>query len=132
MTPAAVAAAVSGETTAAADVSVAVSGVASPPLAADPAPLNTTTAPPNHWLPLSDVMCTTSGKLVDLADPDVRQMLTDLVTFEIDQAAEYRRQGQASDAIVQLAEAEKISSALGMHDSAAQIHAMMEQIRPLV
>ena len=61
-----------------------------------------------HLVPLSDIIVTTSSKKVDLDDPDVRRMLTELVTFEIDQAAEFRRQGQSIDAILQLTEAEKV------------------------
>ncbi len=82
-----------------------------------------------HLVPLSDIIVTTSSKKVDLEDPDVRRMLTELVTFEIDQAAEYRRQGQSIDAILQLTEAEKVSRALGMSESAGRIRAMMEEIR---
>jgi hypothetical protein len=82
-----------------------------------------------HLVPLSDIIVTTSSKEVDLDDPDVRRMLTELVTFEIDQAAEFRRQGQSIDAILQLTEAEKVSRALGMTESARRIRAMMEEIR---
>ena len=57
--------------------------------------------------------------MVDLQDPEVRRMLTDLVKFEIDQATQFRRQGQTIDAVLQLTEAEKISRALGMDESAA-------------
>jgi hypothetical protein len=80
-------------------------------------------------VPLSDIIVTTSGKMVDLDDPDVRRMLTDLVTFEIDQASEFRRQGQSIDAVLQLTEAEKVSRALGMNESARRIRTMMEEIR---
>jgi hypothetical protein len=80
-------------------------------------------------VPLSDIIVTTSGKMVDLDDPDVRRMLTELVTFEIDQAAEFRRQGQTIDAVLQLTEAEKVSRALGMTESAQRIRAMMDEIR---
>ena len=80
-------------------------------------------------VPLSDIIVTTSGKMVDLDDPDVRRMLTELVTFEIDQAAEFRKQGQTIDAVLQLTEAEKVSRALGMNESAQRIRAMMEEIR---
>ena len=45
-------------------------------------------------VPLSDIIVTTSSKMVDLDDPEVRRMLTELVTFEIDQAADFRRKGQ--------------------------------------
>ena len=70
-------------------------------------------------VPLSDIIVTTSGKMVDLDDPEVRRMLTELVTFEIDQAADFRKQGQTIDAVLQLTEAEKVSRALGMNESAA-------------
>ena len=80
-------------------------------------------------VPLSDIIVTTSGKTVDLEDPEVRRMLTELVTFEIDQAADFRRRGQTIDAVLQLTEAEKVSRALGMTESAKRIRAMMEEIR---
>jgi hypothetical protein len=80
-------------------------------------------------VPLSDIIVTTSGKMVDLDDAEVRRMLTELVTFEIDQAAEFRKQGQTIDAVLQLTEAEKVSRALGMHESAQRIRAMMDEIR---
>lgn len=80
-------------------------------------------------VPLSDIIVTTSNKMVDLQDPEVRRMLTELVTFEIDQAAEFRRQGQSIDAVLQLTEAEKVSRALGMKESAQRIREMMEEIR---
>ena len=63
----------------------------------------------SRMVPLSDIIVTTSSKMVDLADPDVRRMLTELVTFEIDQASEFRRTGQSIDAVLQLTEAEKVS-----------------------
>ncbi len=80
-------------------------------------------------MPLSDIIVTTSSKMVDLDDPEVRRMLTELVTFEIDQAAEFRRTGQTIDAVLQLTEAEKVSRALGMTESAERIRAMMAGIR---
>ena len=83
----------------------------------------------SRLVPLSDIIVTTSGKMVDLQDPDVRRMLTELVTFEIDQAADFRRRGQTIDAVLQLTEAEKVSRALGMTESAKRIRAMMEEIR---
>lgn len=91
------------------------------------APADETSGP--RLVPLSDIIVTTSGKLVNLDDPEVRRMLTELMTFEIDQAAELRRQGQTIDAILQLTEAEKISRALDMTESAEQIRAMMNEIR---
>ena len=80
-------------------------------------------------MPLSDIIVTTSDKLVDLDDPEVRRMLTDLVTFEIDQATQYRQQGQTIDAVLQLTEAEKICKALGMHDTAQRIRRMMDDLK---
>jgi hypothetical protein len=83
----------------------------------------------SRLVPLSDIIVTTSGKLVDLQDPDVRRMLIELVTLEIDQAADFRRQGQTIDAVLQLTEADKVARALGMTETAAQIQAMMEELR---
>lgn len=79
-------------------------------------------------VPLSDIIVTTSSKRVDLRDPDVRRMLTELVTYEIDQAADFRRRGQDIDAVLQLTEAEKVSRALGMTEAAQRIRAMMREI----
>ncbi len=78
-----------------------------------------------RMVPLSSIIVTTSRKLVDLQDPEVRRMLTDLVKFEIDQATLLSRQGQTIDAVLQLTEAEKISRALGMNESAAGIRDMI-------
>jgi hypothetical protein len=83
----------------------------------------------SRLVPLSDIIVTTSNKMVDLEDAEVRRMLADLVTFEIDQASEFRRQGQTIDAILQLTEAEKVSRALGMRESADHIRGMMEKMR---
>jgi len=82
-------------------------------------------------VPLSDIIVTTSTKLVDLGDPDVRRTLTDLVKLEVDQAIEFRRQGQTVDAVMQLTEAEKISQALGLHESAQRIREMIEELNRL-
>ena len=82
-----------------------------------------------HRVPLSDIIVTTSHKMVDLQDPEVRRMLTDLVKYEIDQATHYRQQGQTIDAVLQLTEAEKISRALDMRESAAAIRTMMDDLR---
>ena len=79
-------------------------------------------------VPLSDIIVTTSDKVVDLSDAEVRRMLTDLVTFEIDQATLYRQQGQSIDAVLQLTEAEKICKALGMAETAERIRAMMDEL----
>jgi hypothetical protein len=80
-------------------------------------------------VPLSDIIVTTSNKMVDLQDPEVRRMLTDLVKYEIDQATHYRQQGQTIDAVLQLTEAEKISRALDLRGSAAAIRKMMEDLQ---
>ena len=80
-------------------------------------------------VPLSDIIVTTSNKMVDLQDPEVRRMLTDLVKYEIDQATHCRQQGQTIDAVLQLTEAEKISRALDMRESAAAIRKMMEDLQ---
>jgi len=85
--------------------------------------------PDGRRVPLSDIIVTTSDKMVDLQDPEVRRMLTDLVKYEIDQATHYRQQGQTIDAVLQLTEAEKISRALDMHESAAAIREMMEDLQ---
>jgi len=85
--------------------------------------------PGGHRVPLSDIIVTTSNKMVDLQDPEVRRMLTDLVKFEIDQATHCRQQGQTIDAVLQLTEAEKISRALDMRGSAAAIRKMMENLQ---
>lgn len=82
-------------------------------------------------VPLSDIIVTTSCKLVNLGDPDVRHTLTDLVKLEVDQAIEFRRLGQTVDAIMQLTEAEKISHALGLHESAQRIREMIEELNRL-
>lgn len=85
--------------------------------------------PDGRRVPLSDIIVTTSNKMVDLQDPEVRRMLTDLVKYEIDQATHYRQQGQTIDAVLQLTEAEKISQALDMRESAAAIRKMMEDLQ---
>ena len=86
-------------------------------------------APAAVRCPLSDIIVTTSGKMIDLQDAEVRRMLTDLVKYEIDQATLYRQQGQTIDAVLQLTEAEKISRALDMRESAAAIRKMMEDLQ---
>ncbi len=83
----------------------------------------------SRLVPLSSIIVTTSTKMVDLGDPEIRRMLTELVTFEIDQATQFRAQGQDLDAILQLTEAEKICRAIGREDTARQIHDMMQDLR---
>jgi hypothetical protein len=85
--------------------------------------------PGSRRVPLSDIIVTTSNKMVDLQDPEVRRMLTDLVKYEIDQATHCRQQGQTIDAVLQLTEAEKISRALDLRGSAAAIRKMMEDLQ---
>ncbi len=85
--------------------------------------------PRGRLVPLSDIIVTTSNKMVDLQDPEVRRMLTNLVKDEIDQATYCRQQGQTIDAVLQLTEAEKISRALDMRESAAAIRKMMDDLR---
>ena len=82
-----------------------------------------------HLVPLSEIIVTTSNKMVDLEDPEVRRMLKDLASYEIDQAAHSRQLGQDLDAVLQLTEAEKICHALGMETYARQIHDMMKGLQ---
>jgi hypothetical protein len=86
-------------------------------------------APAPRMVALSDVIITTSDRLVDLEDLEVRRMLADLVAFEIDQATQYRQQGQLIDAVLQLTEAEKICVALGLSDTAERIRQMMANLK---
>ena len=85
--------------------------------------------PAGELIPLSDIIVTTSDKLVDLADAEVRRMLKELVGYEIDQAAQFKAVGQHVDAVLQLTEAEKICLALDMHEQARQIRTMMRDLR---
>jgi len=85
--------------------------------------------PGGRLVPLSDIIVTTSKKMVDLDDPEVRRMLTDLVAYEIDQATLLQQQGQTVDALLQLTEAEKIATTLGMAESAARIREMMRELQ---
>ncbi len=95
--------------------------------AADGRPVAASEPPASTLVPLSDIIVTTSSKLVDLNDPDVRRMLTDLIKLEVDQAIECRRQGQTVDAVMQLTEAEKISRSLGLKESCERIHSMIDE-----
>jgi hypothetical protein len=88
-----------------------------------------TEAESDRLVPLSSIIVTTSTKMVDLDDPEIRRMLTDLVTFEIDQATQFREQGQSIDAVLQLTEAEKICRALGKADTAREIRDMMRGLQ---
>jgi hypothetical protein len=82
-----------------------------------------------RMVPLSEIIVTTNQKLVDLDDPEVRHMLTELVRFEIDQAAEFSAAGQSVDAVLQLTEAEKIARALDMDETAKRIRVMMRELQ---
>jgi hypothetical protein len=78
---------------------------------------------------LSDIIVTTNEQQVDLADPDVRRMLKDLVQDEIDLAAQYRQLGQNIDAVLQLTEAQRICHALGMTSNAKLIQQMINELQ---
>jgi hypothetical protein len=109
-----------------------VAGEAAPEAPVEPpeAPVEPPSAPPaRRMVPLSDIIVTTSRKMVDLDDPEVRRMLTELVRYEIDQASEFSAAGQSVDAILQLTEAEKVSRTLGMDETAARIKTMMRELR---
>ena len=66
---------------------------------------------------------------IDLPAQEIRGPDGGMVKFEIDQARQFRAEGQTIDAILQLTEAEKISRALGMQESAQAIRDMMEGVR---
>jgi hypothetical protein len=85
-------------------------------------------APP-RMVRLSDIIVTTNEQQVDLADPDVRRMLKDLVQDEIDLAAQYRELGQNVDAVLQLTEAGRICDALGMTSHAKLIRQMVKELQ---
>lgn len=78
---------------------------------------------------LSDLLVTTNGRYVNVQDPEVRGMLTDLVKYEIDLATQYRQLGQIDDAILQLTEAERICKALDMTSQASLVRQMMDDLR---
>ena len=103
------------------------------PVAEVDAPETTEPAPATRasdsLVPLSSIIVTTSTKMVDLNDPEIRHMLTDLVAFEMDQATQFRQQGQTIDAVLQLTEAEKICNALGKRDMAREIRDMMRGLK---
>jgi FtsZ-interacting cell division protein ZipA len=84
---------------------------------------------PRRMVALSEIIVTTNQKLVDLDDAEVRRMLTDLVRYEIDQAAEFSAAGQSVDAVLQLTEAEKVSRALDMDETAQRIRTMMRELQ---
>jgi len=100
------------------------------PPAPEPAALRE--APPAEpaAAPLSDIIVTTNQQEIDLTDPEVRQMLEELVANEIALAEAYRQQGQILDAILQLTEAEKACKALGDDEQAERIKALMKELQP--
>ena len=86
-------------------------------------------APADAAAPLSDVIVTSGDGQVDLADPDVRALLVSLVDDEIALAKAYRGQGQTLDAILQLTEAEKACTALGLDDTLAEVKALLGELQ---
>ena len=73
-------------------------------------------------------MTSGDGQL-DLADPDVRALLTSLVDDEVALAKAYRSQGQTLDAILQLTEAEKACTALGLDDTLGEVKALLGELQ---
>ncbi len=78
---------------------------------------------------LSDVIVTSSNEEIDLADPNVRALLVSLVDDEIALAKQCRVQGQALDAIIQLTEAEKTCTALGLDDRLAEVKVLLAELQ---
>jgi len=74
---------------------------------------------------LSDVMATTEHEEVDLRDHEVREMLAELMREEIELARLQQAAGQRSEAVLQLAEAEKIAASLGLEDAWAEIQGLL-------
>ncbi len=95
----------------------------------EPAPAQPQPRQERELVPLASIIATTSTKMIDLADPDVRRMLTDLVRDEIDQAVRLSGEGRVAEAVAQLAEAERISRALGMEESAQRIRTMLGELQ---
>jgi hypothetical protein len=101
-----------------------------PRIAPEPAPLQEALPTAPGAAPLSDIIVTTNQQEIDLNDPEVRQMLEELVTSEIALAEAYRQQGQVLDAILQLTEAEKACTALGNGEQSERIKALMKELQP--
>jgi len=78
---------------------------------------------------LSDIIVTSGSEEIDLADPDVRDLLTQLVDDEIELARACHAQGEILDAILQLTEAEKASAALGLDDRLATVKALLAELQ---
>jgi hypothetical protein len=94
---------------------------------AEAAPVAPTTA--DDPALLSDIIVTSDSEEIDLADPDVRDLLTQLVDDEIELAKACHAQGQILDAILQLTEAEKASAALGLDDRLATVKALLAELQ---
>ena len=102
----------------------------SEPAATEPAATEETLPAEPGAAALSDIIVTTNQQEIDLTDPEVREMLEELVTSEIALAEAYRQQGQILDAILQLTEAEKACTALGNDEQAERIKALMKELQP--
>jgi len=107
-----------------------LSETAPEPPAPEPATLKETPPAAPGAAALSDIIVTTNQQEIDLTDPEVRQMLEELVANEIALAEAYRQQGQILDAILQLTEAEKACKALGDDEQAERIKALMKELQP--
>ncbi len=117
------------EPAAAPEPSAAPEAVSSPEPSAAPEAVAPIAAAADDPALLSDIIVTSGSEEVDLADPDVRDLLTQLVDDEIALARECQAQGQALDAILQLTEAEKASAALGLDDRLATVKALLADLQ---
>ena len=77
---------------------------------------------------LSSVLSTTNEQQIDVNDPDVRRMLRELVRSELELAQQYKKLGQDVDAILQLTEAERICTVLGMTSHSRLIREMLKEL----
>ncbi len=78
---------------------------------------------------LSEIIVTTGDGEVDLGDPAVRGLLTQLVSDEIELAKACCDQAQTLDAILQLTEAEKICEALGLDEQLAEVRTLLSELQ---
>jgi hypothetical protein len=78
---------------------------------------------------LSEIIVTTGDGEVDLSDPAVRGLLSQLVSDEIELAKACRDQAQTLDAILQLTEAEKICEALGLDEQLAEVRTLLSELQ---
>ena len=79
-------------------------------------------------VPLNELVRTPSTELVDLSDPEVRHMLTGFVSLKIERAMELRNSGQIAEALAKLAQAEKITRALGIEGATQHVHDMIAEL----